>query len=74
MLILTRKVDEVIVIGDHIKVTIIEIRGKQIRLGIEAPPGLLILREEEKLNERSKGSLTKLLKPFKYVLLQLVLC
>jgi carbon storage regulator len=58
MLILTRKVDEVLVIGDHIKVTVIEIRGKQIRLGIEAPPGLLILREEEKLYEQSKGSLT----------------
>lgn len=58
MLILTRKVNEVIVIGDYIKVTVIQIRGKQIRLGIEAPPGLLISREEEKLYERSKGSLT----------------
>ena len=55
MLILTRKVDEAVVIGDHIKVKVIQIRGKQIRLGIEAPPGLLILREEEKLYERGKG-------------------
>ena len=38
MLILTRKVDEVVVIGDHIKGQVIQIRGKQIRLGIEAPP------------------------------------
>ena len=56
MLILTRKVDQSIVIGDHIKVTVIEIRGRQVRLGIEAPPGLLILREEEKLCEQSKVS------------------
>jgi carbon storage regulator CsrA len=51
-------VGEVIIIGDHIKVKVIQIRGKQIRLGIEAPPELLVLREEEKYNERSKGSLT----------------
>jgi carbon storage regulator len=56
MLILTRNVDEAIVIGDHIKVKIIQIRGKQVRLGIEAPPGLLILNEEEKLSERTKRS------------------
>lgn len=54
MLILTRKVDEAIVIGDHIKIKVIQIRGKQICLGIEAPPGLLILREE-KLYERAKA-------------------
>jgi carbon storage regulator CsrA len=58
MLILTRKVDEVIIIGDHIKVKVIQIRGKQVRLGIEAPPELLISREEEKYYEHSKGSLT----------------
>jgi carbon storage regulator len=53
VLILTRKVNEAIVIGDHIKVKIIQIRGKQIRFGIEAPPELLILREEE-LYERAQ--------------------
>jgi carbon storage regulator len=61
MLILTRKVDQAIVIGDHIKVTVIEIRGRQIRLGIEAPPGLLISREEEKLYEQSKVSNIRIL-------------
>ena len=55
MLILIRKVDEAVVIGDHIKVKVIQVRRKQVRLGIEAPPGLLILREEEKLYERAKG-------------------
>lgn len=55
MLILTLKVDKAVVIGDHIKVKVIQIRGKQIRLGIEAPPGLLILREAE-LYERTQAS------------------
>ncbi len=46
MLILTRKVGECIVIGDTIKVHIIEIRGQQVRVGIEAPADTLIYREE----------------------------
>ena len=55
MLVLTRKVDEVLVLGDHIKVKVIQIRGKQVRLGIEAPPGILIMREEENLYKLTKG-------------------
>ena len=55
MLILTRKVNEAVVIGDHIKVKVIQIRGKQIRFGIEAPPDILILREEEP-HERAQAS------------------
>lgn len=46
MLILTRKVGECIVIGDTIKVHIIEVRGQQVRVGIEAPADTLIYREE----------------------------
>ncbi len=46
MLILTRKVDEVILIGDDIRIKIVEIRGKQVRLGIEAPDHLSIKRIE----------------------------
>ncbi len=46
MLILTRKSGESINIGDNIKVTIVEVRGRQVRVGIEAPPGLVIHREE----------------------------
>jgi len=57
LLILTRKLGEVIIIGDHIKVTVIQIRGKQIRLGIEAPPDFLISRDEDKFYERPTGSL-----------------
>lgn len=46
MLILTRKSGESINIGDNIKVTIVEARGRQVKVGIEAPPELVIHREE----------------------------
>ena len=46
MLVLSRKVNEQIVIGDNIRVTVVSIRGNQIRLGFEAPPDVLIFREE----------------------------
>jgi carbon storage regulator len=45
VLLLSLKKDEKILIGDKIIVKVIEIRGKQIRLGIEAPDDVLILRE-----------------------------
>ena len=46
MLILTLKEDDKILIGDKITVMLVEIRGNQIRLGIEAPAGLLVLGEK----------------------------
>ena len=46
MLILTSKENEKILIGDTITIKVLEIRGKQIRLGIEAPEDVLILREK----------------------------
>lgn len=46
MLILTRKAGEGLYVGDHIRITVVEIRGKQIRLGIEAPEHIVVLREE----------------------------
>lgn len=46
MLILTRKVGESIIIGDNIRVAVLEVRGRQIRLGIDAPPEVVVLREE----------------------------
>jgi len=46
LLILTRKSGEGLFIGDEIRVTVLEIRGKQIRLGIEAPQHVVVLREE----------------------------
>lgn len=46
MLILSRKKDESVIIGDKIKITVLDISSNQIRLGIEAPTELNILREE----------------------------
>lgn len=46
VLIFTRRVGEEIRIGDHIRVKIIDIKGKQVRLGIDAPPEVIIHREE----------------------------
>jgi carbon storage regulator len=47
MLVITRKENEAILVGENIRIIVVKIRGKQVRLGIEAPPDLLILREEE---------------------------
>ena len=46
MLILTRRSGESIKIGDDITISVIEIRGHQVRLGIEAPRDVVVHREE----------------------------
>lgn len=46
MLILTRRIGELVCIGDDVKVTVLGIRGEQVRLGIEAPRSLVVDREE----------------------------
>ncbi len=46
MLTLTRKIGESICIGDDIKVVVKEIKGKQVRLGIIAPPDVYVCRDE----------------------------
>jgi carbon storage regulator len=46
MLILTRKLDEKIMIGDDITITVIEIRGDQIRIGVDAPKNVKVFRRE----------------------------
>ncbi|MFA5110316.1 MAG: carbon storage regulator CsrA [Desulfobaccales bacterium] len=46
MLILTRKIGESIIVGENIRVVVLEVRGRQIRLGIEAPADIVVLREE----------------------------
>ncbi len=46
MLILTRKLNESVVIGDNIKVTITDIRNGQIKLGITTPRDVTVNREE----------------------------
>lgn len=46
MLTLTRKVGQKIFIGDDIEIVIREVRGRQVRLGIVAPSGMRVYREE----------------------------
>lgn len=46
MLILTRKLGESITIGDSIRVSVLGIRGRQVRLGIDAPTDVIVHREE----------------------------
>jgi carbon storage regulator len=46
MLVLSRKKDEKIVIGDNISVMVIEIRGDKVRLGIDAPKDVTVHRQE----------------------------
>ena len=53
MLVLSRKLNEKIKIGDDITIVVIEIRGDKVRLAFEAPKDVLIYREEvyEKIKE-----------------------
>lgn len=46
MLILSRKVNEKIMIGDDISVSVIEIRGDQVRIGVDAPKHVKVFRRE----------------------------
>ncbi len=46
MLILSRKVNEKIMIGDDVVLTIIETRGEQVKIGVEAPKSVKVFRHE----------------------------
>ena len=46
MLVLSRKAEEAMYIGDNIKIKVLDIRGGQVRIGIEAPEDIKIHREE----------------------------
>ena len=53
MLVLSRKAEESMFIGDDIKITVLDIRGGQVRIGITAPQDIKIHREEvyERINQ-----------------------
>jgi carbon storage regulator len=58
MLYLTRKVGESVVINDNIEVTVVEVRGKSIKLGFEFPPEISVLRRElyDKIQEENRAA------------------
>ena len=58
MLVLSRKESEMIILGDSIVVTIVRVSGDRVRVGIEAPSDVLILRKElepEEQNSENKS-------------------
>ena len=60
MLILSRKEGERIRLGDSIVITVVDVSGEKVRVGIKAPPDVLVLREEldplpDRKRHRPKG-------------------
>ena len=56
MLVLSRKVGERILLGDDIVVTVVRVTGNGVRIGIEAPSELAVIREESKSQMDAKDS------------------
>ena len=46
MLVISRQSDETIIIGDNIRITIVEVRGDKVRIGIDAPRDVTVHRQE----------------------------
>ena len=61
MLILTRRIGEKLMIGDDISVTILGVKGNQVRLGVHAPENVAIHREEiyDKIQEEERAMTRK---------------
>jgi len=57
MLVLARKEDEAVLVGDDVVVTVLEISGNQVRLGIEAPQSVSIDREEVRERDRHEPAI-----------------
>jgi len=57
MLILTRRVGETLMIGDEVTVTVLGVKGNQVRLGVNAPKDVAVHREEiyERIKREQSG-------------------
>ena len=55
MLVLTRKIGEEIVIGDNIRIAVVAIHGEKVGIGVSAPKGVVVDRQE--IHEKRKNSL-----------------
>jgi carbon storage regulator len=58
MLILTRRVGETVVIGDDIEITVLGVKGNQVRIGVKAPRDVAVHREEILERIRREGELS----------------
>ena len=58
MLILSRKIDQKIKIGDNITITVIEVHGDQVKIGVEAPKNVKVFRQEvfEAIQDENKAA------------------
>ncbi|MDA9832236.1 carbon storage regulator CsrA [Gammaproteobacteria bacterium] len=56
MLILTRRVGETLVIGDNVRVTVLGVRGHQVRIGVDAPKEVTVHREEIYQRIKNEGN------------------
>lgn len=59
MLILTRRVGETLMIGDEVTVTVLGVKGNQVRIGVNAPKDVIVHREEiyRKIEEEKRDGL-----------------
>ena len=62
MLILTRRVGESLMIGDDVTITVLGVKGNQVRIGVKAPKEVAVHREEilNRIEEASAGSERKM--------------
>ena len=68
MLILTRRVGETVMIGNEVTVTVLGVKGNQVRIGVNAPKDVSVHREEiyeriKREEDGGEGSASKQLKP-----------
>jgi len=56
MLILTRKIGDALMIGDEVKITVLGVRGSQVRVGVDAPKEVAVHRQEifERIKEKNE--------------------
>lgn len=60
MLILTRRISESVIIGDEVKITVLGVKGNQVRLGIDAPKTVSVHREEiyQRIQQEKQGGVS----------------